>query len=153
MEQYERRFLVERLPDLAGTAGERVVQGYFYFDRGVGRVRLAGGDRAYLALKCPGEAGTHHEFEYPLPPDDAREMLERLCETPWIDKTRYRLPHAGRIIELDCFHGAYEGLMIAELETRPGEEAVGSLPAWVGEEITGQHRWSNAGLVRAGQRA
>jgi adenylate cyclase len=35
---------------------------------------------------------TRSEYEYEIPFDDAKEMLETLAEKPLIQKTRYKIP-------------------------------------------------------------
>ncbi|WP_176593745.1 CYTH domain-containing protein [Sphingobium sp. EM0848] len=60
------------------------------------RIRLSG-ERAWLTLKS-GRAGImRDEFEYEISLADAEDMLDRLCVGPVIEKTRYRVPHAGKV--------------------------------------------------------
>ena len=42
-------------------------------------------------------------------------MLDRLCERPLIEKTRYREEFEGHHWEVDEFHGDNSGLVIAEM--------------------------------------
>ena len=79
------------------------------------RVRIAA-DRAYLTVKGPATGVTRLEFEYPIPIDDAATMLDRLCERPLIEKTRYREEFEGHRWEVDEFHGDNSGLGIADIE-------------------------------------
>ena len=44
------------------------------------------------------------------------------------------------------FEGELSPLILAEVEL-PSEDATVELPAWLGEEITGDHSWSNASLA------
>ena len=49
------------------------------------------------------------------------------------------------LIELDVFKAPFEGRMIAEVEFPDEESARNYRPAvWFGEEVTGDHRYSNA---------
>jgi len=73
-------------------------------------------------------------------------MLDRLCERPLIEKTRYRIPHEGLTWEVDVFEGDNRGLITAEVELKSEDQAV-SIPDWVGEEVTKDPRYFNANLV------
>jgi len=44
------------------------------------------------------------------------------------------------------FHGDNEGLLVAEVELK-AEDDVLELPAWVGEEVTGDPRYFNSNLL------
>ena len=114
--EIERKFLVARLPDLQGVEAEPMVQGYLRADAG-GSVRLRiTGAGAWLNVKGPGEGSRRLEFEYAVPPEDAREMLDALAVGHPVEKVRYRIEHAGYVWELDVFSGENEGLVIAEVE-------------------------------------
>ena len=45
-------------------------------------------------------------------------MLDRLCERPLIEKTRYRISHAALVWEVDEFEGDNRGLLTAEVELK-----------------------------------
>ncbi len=86
------------------------------------------------------------EYEYEIPVEDARVMLETLCERPLIEKTRTKIAYGGRIWEVDAFAGENEGLVVAEVELED-ENAPIEKPDWVGEEVTGDARYYNSNLV------
>lgn len=109
------------------------------------RVRLTDG-AAELTIKGITVDAQRAEYEYSIPPADAAEMLDGLCQPGLIEKTRYRVPHAGHIWEIDEFHGANAGLIVAEIELEHADEAF-ALPGWIGEEVTGDARYYNASLV------
>ncbi len=54
-----------------------------------------------LTIKGPNVGGTRLEYEYDIPIDEAREMLNELCHKPLIEKTRYKIPFEGFIWEVD----------------------------------------------------
>ncbi len=143
--EIERKFLVTGDSWNDGSPGVRIAQGYLSFDpdRSV-RVRLAG-DGAWLTIKGRTAGITRAEFEYPIPPKDARELLE-MCLPSLIDKTRHRIPFGGHVWEVDVFHGANGGLVMAEVELED-ESQRPVLPPWVGEEVTSDFRYSNASLA------
>ena len=100
----------------AAEHSEDLVQGYLNLEGGaITRVRIAG-DRAWLNLKGATLDIVRHEFEYPIPLNDAREMLAKLCIGPPVEKRRHHVRHAGRLWEVDEFSGANAGLVVAEIE-------------------------------------
>lgn len=143
--EIERKFLVNGRP-WSGLQGTVYHQGYLTTDpeRTV-RVRIAG-DQGYLTIKGRSTGASRCEFEYPIPLDDAKELLEELCPAPRIEKIRYRIEHAGLTWEVDVFRGDNDGLVIAEIELEH-EGQVFELPSWVGVEVTGEKRYYNASLA------
>jgi CYTH domain-containing protein len=119
------------------------------------RVRIAGdgprGDgranRAFLTIKGPSNGSSRAEYEYPIPVQDAEELLQTLCDRPWIDKMRYRIPVGDLIWEVDEFLGENAGLVLAEVELTAADQVV-DLPAWIGEEVTADPKYYNSSLVR-----
>ncbi|HED18807.1 MAG TPA: CYTH domain-containing protein [Gammaproteobacteria bacterium] len=110
------------------------------------RVRLAG-DRAWLNIKKATSALRRLEYEYPIPVDDAAEMLQELCAGGRIDKTRYHVTHAGHLWEVDVFAGANAGLVVAEIEL-DDEQEVFETPDWLGEEVSHDSRYYNMNLAK-----
>ena len=144
--EIERKFLVTGDSWRDGSCGVRIAQGYLSLDpdRCV-RVRLAG-EEAWLTIKGRTEGITRAEFEYPIPVEDARELLG-MCLPSVIDKTRHRIPFGGHDWEVDVFHGANEGLVIAEVELED-ESAIFQLPPWAGMEVSSDSRYYNANLAK-----
>lgn len=145
-QEIERKFLVSSNSWQGDAPGELFRQGYLntHKERTV-RVRQKG-ERAWLTIKGLSRGATRSEYEYEIPAADAAEMLDALCERPLIEKTRYRVPFAGHTWEIDEFHGANAGLVLAEVELDSEDESL-SLPPWVGDEVTGDARYFNANLV------
>jgi adenylate cyclase len=120
----------------------RIVQGYLAQDeRRVVRVRLSD-DRASLTLKGISRGAARTEFEYEIPADDAHRVLDELCLKPLIEKTRYYVPHAGMVWEIDEFHAPRPGLIVAEIEI-PSVDFEIERPDWVGDEVTGNPKFYN----------
>ena len=146
--EIERKFLVEGdWRQAAPQDGIPLAQGYLRAGPGTTvRVRLAG-DRAWLTIKGPETLpGTRLEYEYPIPVDEAREMIAP-SEGHLVVKTRYRIPHGGHLWEVDEFGDSNQGLVLAEVELRSSSEPV-DLPPWVGREVTGDPCYGNAELSR-----
>lgn len=142
--EIERKFTV-RADFCPQGAGTEMAQGYLSRDpQRTVRVRLAGG-RGYLTVKGETRGMVRAEYEYEIPPTDARAMLA-LCDPPLVEKTRYVVDAAGRRWEVDVFHGANDGLVVAEVEL-PSETAEVTLPAWVEREVTREKRYYNSALI------
>ena len=142
--EIERKFLVDpsrlnKLPE-----GSSIRQGYIPAHGATVRVRIMGED-AYITLKGRSEGITRSEFEYPIPVDDAKAILEELCTPPIIEKTRYKINFENHIWELDIFEGENSGLVMAEVELASEDETV-KLPPWVTREVSGDKRYYNANL-------
>jgi adenylate cyclase len=123
-----------------------MVQGYLSSDpsRSV-RVRLAG-EEAWITIKGRAVLTARAEFEYSIPVEDARELLE-LCLPSLIEKTRHRIQFGAFVWEVDVFHGANEGLVMAEVELAD-EADEPEIPPWVGVEVTGDKRYCNSSLAQ-----
>lgn len=145
-QEIERKFLVADPDFLAGVPGSEISQGYLHSDARVSvRVRLKA-DQAYLTIKGPTDGISRAEYEYPIPVDDARPMLDHLCDRPPVHKTRYRVPHGRHIWEVDVFHGANAPLVLAEVELQSPEEVI-DMPPWVGAEVSQDPRYFNSYLA------
>jgi adenylate cyclase len=151
--EIERKFLVTG--DGWRSAAHRVVpmaQGYLNdlaaMDTGAMkasvRVRIAG-DAAHLNLKSRELGHTRQEFDYPIPVEDARALLE-LCVGGLVDKRRHYVEFDGRTWEVDEFLGENAGLVVAEIELESAD-AVFAKPAWIGAEVTDEPRYYNLALA------
>lgn len=145
--EIERKFLVRDESWRTLTQGAPLRQGYLnsHPDRTV-RVRIEGSS-AMLTIKSRTVGATRGEWEYPIPLDEATQLLDRVCERPIIDKTRYRIMHQGMLWEVDEFHGDNAGLVVAEIELATEDQPFDK-PDWVGEEVTHDSRYFNASLLR-----
>lgn len=145
--EIERKFL------LAGEGwralGQPVLlrQGYLSSDpERVVRVRVEG-EHAWLTIKGRSSGATRGEWEYPIPPAEANELLERLCQQPIVEKYRRRIEFAGNVWEVDEFIGVNQGLVLAEIELQAEDQAFDK-PDWIGVEVTDDKRYYNSNLVR-----
>ena len=145
--EIERKFLV--VNDSwreSASAGLRFRQGYLSTNPSNSvRVRVCA-DEAWLNIKSATISVTRREYEYTIPPADAHAILEELCVKPLIEKTRYIVEHDGRTWEVDVFEGDNAGLIVAELELDSANEEF-TLPAWAGEDVSGDVRYYNQRLV------
>ena len=144
--EIERKFLVSGEFRQDSPESYRIMQGYICSDpdRTV-RVRVRG-DNGFLTIKGrSSEDGlSRYEWEKEIPVSEALELMA-LCGSGVIDKTRYLVPFGGHTYEVDVFHGANEGLVLAEIELSDEQEAF-EKPSWLGEEVTGDVRYYNSML-------
>ena len=143
--EIERKYRVDkaRLGPLHG--GTEMTQGYISSgDNAVVRVRQAG-NKAWLTLKGRNEGPVRSEFEYEIPPADARQMIDEFCGGRVIAKTRYLREYQGYVWEIDVFTGQNAGLIVAEVELSSPRESP-PLPPWVGAEVTSDSRYFNNSL-------
>lgn len=150
--EIERKFLLadESWKELCPAPPKHLMQGYFPKVQGgpTVRVRVAD-DRAFITVK--GRAGgkeslERSEFEYGIPVADALAMMEEFCGSKVVEKYRYVLPGSdGLVWEIDEYLGANAGLFTAEIEL-PDAETPFERPAWLGEEVSSDSRYSNGSL-------
>lgn len=142
--EIERKFLVSGAGWRLGVP-TRMRQGYLSRDKHrTVRVRVAG-ELAFLTVKGISTGALRSEFEYPIPVQDAHEMLA-LCEGPLIEKTRFVIAYNGTTWEVDAFAGENAGLVVAEVELTHEDQAFDK-PDWVGDEVTHDPRYFNANLA------
>ena len=144
--EIERKYLIdlEKIGKLEN--GNRIKQGYITTNKNaVVRVRIKN-KKAYLTIKSSNTGISRLEFEYEIPFDEGNEMLDKLCQKPVIDKTRYIIKHDKHIWEIDIFYGDNEGLVVAEVELEDENEVV-TLPLWIKEEVTMDNRYFNSNLM------
>lgn len=144
--EIERKFLVSGDAWRQGAKGTSFRQGYLSSapERTV-RVR-SDGLKGYLTVKGRTVGAAREEYEYEIPSAEAAEMLDRLCERPLIEKTRYAILFAGFTWEIDEFGGDNHGLIVAEVELASEGQMI-ALPPWAGREVTGDPRYYNSNLA------
>ena len=145
--EIERKFLLQG--DAWRGLGQAVLlrQGYLSSARErVVRVRIEG-EQAMLTIKGANVGATRGEWEYPIPLDDAADLLARLCQQPLIEKYRRRIDFAGNTWEVDEFLGANQGLVVAEIELDAEDQAFDK-PDWIGAEVTNDKRYYNSSLIK-----
>ena len=146
--EIERKFLVSGDGWRDAVATEtHLMQGYLASSsRATVRVRVKG-DKGIMTIKGATQGISRAEFEYPIPVEDARAMLDTLTETGIVDKVRYRVPCGAHTWEVDVFAGDNAGLVLAEVELGSEDESF-ERPDWLGEEVSDDARYYNANLAR-----
>lgn len=145
--EIERKYLVtgDNWRQDAG-AGVAIVQGYLGSnEKSSIRIRIDG-ESAHLNIKSRTIGIRRSEFDYPIPVDEATELLQKLCDQPLIKKIRYPVQYQGHLWEVDVFAGDNAGLIVAEIELSAPEQSF-RLPAWAGREVSDDPRYYNTCLV------
>lgn len=147
MKEIERKFLVTNdswRPYVTRTT--HFIQAYLsHRPEGIVRLRICN-DNAFLTIKGKTTGIERHEWEYPIPLNDALEMMNnKVYEGKFIEKTRYIVETNGLKWEIDEFHGRHEGLILAEIEL-PDSNVQIELPNFVGKEVSNDPRYFNSNL-------
>ena len=143
--EIERKFLVERLPEnLAQYAQKHIEQAYLCTDP---VVRIRRQDDTYI-LTYKGKGMVARE-EYNLPLNEHAYLhLKEKADGNVITKKRYLSPLPDDLtIELDVFEGAFQGMILAEVEFPDLDTANAFVPpAWFGEDVTLSGKYQNSRL-------
>lgn len=144
--EIERKFLLANDEWRGLDKGKRYRQGYLNKrDGATVRVRTIE-DKAYLTIKGPSTNHSRLEYEYPIPIDDALEMLDALTVSAVVEKIRYTINYQGFVWEVDEFFGDNEGLIVAEIELETADQTFPT-PPWIGKEVSSEARYFNANLA------
>jgi CYTH domain-containing protein len=144
--EIERKFLLKNDNWREGAVGVHYKQAYLN-EKGDNTVRVRiEGDKAKLTIKGKSSNISRLEFEYDIPMEDA-EALFSLAKTPIVEKYRYKIMYAGNCWEVDEFLGLNRGLVVAEIELESETQSF-EKPDWIGMEVSGDKRYTNANLAR-----
>lgn len=144
--EIERKFLINKNLWQAPEKGLKIRQGYLSSAKErVVRVRTKG-TKSFITVKGVTKGISRSEFEYEIPNEDAKLMLDNLCEKPLVEKTRYLIDYKGHTWEIDEFFGANDGLIVAECELQDADERM-EKPDWCGVEVSGDPRYFNSNLI------
>jgi len=108
------------------------------------RVRIEG-ESAKLNIKNATLNIVRTEFEYPIPRDDAEQMLKQLCLHRIVEKHRHFVDVDGKFWEIDEFDGDNSGLIVAEIELDSADQQF-YRPQWLGREVSSDPRYLNSYL-------
>lgn len=144
--EIERKFIA-CADDLPPAQREmRLEQGYVDPREASVRIRLSD-DACFLTIKGAVAGMSRLEYEFPIPIEDGRELLAKLCRKPVIQKIRRIIPHGNHRWEVDVFSGDNAGLVLAEVELKDEAESV-DLPEWIVREVTHDAKYANAALAK-----
>ena len=144
--EIERKFLIEKIPfELENYEHHELSQGYISVSP---VIRIRKSDDSYILTVKSGGLLAREEYEINLSEEEYTSLIPKV-EGNFIDKTRYIIPLEKEKlrVELDVFHGIYDGLIYAEVEFPDIETAEGCTPPeYFGREVTSDGQYTNASL-------
>ena len=143
--EIERKYLIISNEYRNNSTFTEITQAYLSTsDKMAIRIRI-NGLQASLAIKSKVSERINREYEYNIPIDEARSLMN-LDSLPMINKVRYQVEYEGHIWEVDEFHGKNDGLVIAEIELEDEYEEFKE-PPWLGKEVTADTKYLNSNLA------
>ena len=147
--EIERKFQVTT-DDLSfldqAVAVHKITQVYMETGDKESRIRICG-DKATFTRKTGGHALSREEVECEIEMRSALDIINVYASESLVEKTRYVIEHDGMTWEVDVFHGANEGLVMAEVElTHEGQDI--ALPEWGLSEVTGRPEFYNQNIAK-----
>ena len=147
--EIERKFLVkdktkiEQLKKEYETTKKHIVQDYIYSDALTAirkrKIEKDGTTKFIYTVKTGRKGISVNEFEEEIT-EEVYNLLKLDQSRVTIDKDRYVIPYVENLkIELDVFHGEYEGVVFAEIEYVSEEQAKSvAIPDWFDKDISGE---------------
>lgn len=144
--EIERRFLVididkvEKLVEEYKHTKKSIIQDYIYSDIFTAirkRKIVKDGKEKYIYTVKTGRKGfSVNEYENEISKEQY-DSLKKVDNRITIIKDRYIIPYINDLkIELDIFHGVYEGIIFAEIEYENEKQAIETkIPEWFNMEI------------------
>jgi len=143
--EIERKFLIHNKSRIEKIKKEyskkEIIQDYLYLDTYTAvrkRKIVNASDIQYIyTVKTMKEGFSVNEFEKEIT-EHVYQSLQLNQSYYTIIKDRYIVPYVDNLkIELDVFHGIYEGIVFAEIEFESEEQASKiKLPEWFGQDIS-----------------
>ncbi len=146
--EIERKFLVKKgdAYKSAAFSCSHIQQGYIPASGVTVRIRVRD-EKGYLTIKSHSTNGglTRYEFEKEISLDEAIHLMT-LCQGGVVDKHRWLVKSGSHTFEVDEFHGANAGLVVAEVELHREDEPY-EKPDFIGPEVTGDAHFRNSSLL------
>lgn len=146
-QEIERKYLVDhnKWQQIDKPTGSLYRQGYLLIDTNKTiRIRQTP-TKGFLTIKGRSIGATRPEYEYEIPFDEAKELLDNFSISE-LSKIRYKITFANKVWEVDEFLGDNTGLIVAEIELTSEDESFG-IPAWIANEVTGDEKYYNSSLT------
>ena len=145
--EIERKFLTaSQAWRQAIVKTQRIVDGLLMASDGCKlRVRLCDG-LATLTFKGRRDGLSREEVELPLDLAQAQRLLDHHCDGRVLSKSRHLVPQGNLTWEIDEYDAPLNGIVLAEIEL-PEEDHSVHLPNWIGDEVTGDPKWSKVRMI------
>ena len=156
LKEIERKFSVKYLPyylRLNEAPRQEIIQGYISNGAGRNTVRIRKkGERYEWTVKQKYGSNPMERIELEC------EITKEQFDTMWpategrrLVKTRYYIPYAKNVIELDIFRGELEGNVLAEVEFTSVKDAESfNPPDWFGPDVTMDSNYRNSSIAKNG---
>ncbi|ONI41586.1 adenylate cyclase [Candidatus Epulonipiscium fishelsonii] len=146
--EFQRKFLVNKVPELSNYSNEYITQGYISTDPII-RIRQVD-DQYFASMKSFGHLA-REKFRMPINKEQF-ESLEKKVESNFIKKHRYFIPIGnGLTAKLDIYEEDLNKLLTIEVNFASRAQAESFLaPDWFGADITHDSRYRNNNLARFG---
>lgn len=150
--EIEKKFLVEKLPNLEGCKFYEIEQAYLTLDKAKKeeeRIRKLDDKFFYTIKKGVGLQREENEMEISK---ERYFHLKKRHIGSIITKRRYKICLQDNLFaELDVYSGDLEGLKIVEVEFQTVEQAISfNPPSWFGKDVTTVEDYKNAMLSTQG---
>lgn len=153
--EIEKKYLVKELPDNLSQYDKWELEQCYLCSEPTIRIRKKNQEyiltyksrNTDVKLSEEDKFNASQEVEVPLT-EAAFEHLKKKADGKCIVKTRYRIPYGEFLIELDVFHGEYDGFYLAEVEFDSVEKGRNFIPpAWFGKDVSGDYHYTNSYLA------
>ncbi|HPB24908.1 MAG TPA: CYTH domain-containing protein, partial [Bacteroidales bacterium] len=101
-------------------------------------------NEGFITIKGRSQGPVRSEYEYPIPIEDANELIEKYSAT-LIEKKRHIVYYKNKKWEVDEFLGTNSGLILCEIELE-SEDQQYEKPEWIDKEVTDDMRYYNSVL-------
>ncbi|HHX62333.1 MAG TPA: adenylate cyclase [Epulopiscium sp.] len=144
--EIERKFLINKLPNLWEFPSENIEQFYISINP---EVRIRHNKKGYF-LTVKSEGGLKRkEIEIDINECNYKELKLQYPNLT-INKTRYYIPYEKNVCELDIYHNI-NSLITVEVEFKSvSHSAEFKKPNWFGSEITNIQEFKNKSLAKHG---
>ena len=122
-----------------------IEQAYISFEPTIRIRKITNKNEYILTIKSKSidNGLSRQEYEINISEEEYNNLLSKK-QGIVLEKTRYKV----NMMEIDLFHGKYEGIAYMEIEFESVEEAKKYVaPDWVKRELTGDHNFTNATLA------
>lgn len=145
--EIEKKYLIDTLPENLNQYSFHIIEQGYLNTEPVVRIRRQD-DEYYLTYKGKGML-VREEYNLPLNKESYQHLIQK-ADGNIITKKRYCIPYEEKYtIELDVFHGLFEGLILAEVEFPSVEDAERFYPPdWFGEDVTYNPKYHNSNMSK-----
>lgn len=148
--EIEKKYKVKKLPDNLEKFEHFIIE-QSYLNKGGSPIRLRrfikeSQSECFFSKKTKLEKDTIECLEYNIElPENLYQEFLKAKEGRTIVKTRYKIPlENGAKMDLDIFHGFFEGVCIAEIEYTSIKQANDYvIPDWLEEIVDSENKLSN----------